>query len=234
MKLRLTIILTIVAALGVSAQPKHVDAVTFYNAIKAVPGIVLDVRTAGEYSRGHIEGSTLISTSDRQFVKKVSLLQRTKPIYVYCLTGSRSRAVANYLSKNGYTHIVNLSRGIISWNRQGYPSVKSTKTIASTSKSFTQATLNKVLTENNMVLVDFHAPWCAPCKQLTPTLDKISKAYAGKMLVEKVDVDVNAGLQQMYGVASIPGLILYKNGKEVWRHIGVISYDELRNTIDRF
>ena len=65
-------------------ETQDVDSKTFSDLIKSGEGIILDVRTSQEYSRGHIENSTLISTNDRKFVEKVSLLQKDKPLYVYC------------------------------------------------------------------------------------------------------------------------------------------------------
>ncbi len=65
----------------------NVDSKSFSDLIKSAEGVILDVRTPQEYSRGHIENSTLISTNDPKFVKKISLLQKNKLIYIYCLTG---------------------------------------------------------------------------------------------------------------------------------------------------
>ncbi|MDA3893214.1 MAG: thioredoxin [Salinivirgaceae bacterium] len=214
-------------------QYQNVDAKTFSTLIKNNEGIVLDVRTSQEYSRGHIEGSTLISTSDQKFVDKVKLLQKDKPLYIYCLTGSRSRSVANYLSKNGYSIIYNLQRGIIEWNQLGYPIVQSDVIAASSNKAYSNTEFQQLIS-GKLVLVDFHAPWCAPCKKLSPTIEKVKADYTGKANVEKVDIEVNKSLQTAYNVQSIPGLILFKSGKEVWRHIGVLTYEELSKILNQY
>ena len=126
MRHTLILVLSILFSLTAMAEGvKNVTAQQFFELIQKDDGVVLDVRTQGEYSRGHIANSTLISTSDRDFVKKAMLLQKDKPLYVYCLTGSRSRSVVNYLSKQGFTHLYNLSRGTMSWQREGYALVKS-------------------------------------------------------------------------------------------------------------
>lgn len=212
---------------------QNVDAGTFNNFVKSSNGIVLDVRTQQEYSRGHIEGSTLISTADPKFVDKVKLLQKDKPLYIYCLTGSRSRAVANYLSQNGYSKVYNLTRGIVEWHQMGLPLVQSNVVAASTNKTYSTNEFQNLLTQNNVVLVDFHAPWCAPCKKMAPDIEKLKQAYKGKAKVEKIDIEVNKELQKNYGVSSIPGLILFKNGKEVWRHTGLISLKELQTLMNK-
>lgn len=210
---------------------QNVDSKAFSELIAAGKGIVLDVRTPQEYSRGHIDGSTLISTNDPKFVDKVRLLQKDKPLYIYCLTGSRSRAVANYLSQNGYSKVYNLQRGIIEWNQMGYPISQSNMVAQSTSKVYSKTEFQNIVAKNSLVLVDFHAPWCAPCKKMAPDIEKLKQTYAGKATIKKVDVEVNKELQTAYGVQSIPGLVLFKNGQEIWRHTGGLNYNQLSDII---
>lgn len=214
-------------------ETQHVDSKKFSSLIKSGNGIILDVRTAQEYSQGHIENSTLISTSDRKFVEKVSLLQKGKPIYVYCLTGSRSRAVANYLGRNGFAKVYNLSRGIMEWQQYGYALTKSNKPIANSNKTYNQAEFNALLKAKNIVLIDFHATWCAPCKQMAPIIEKLQKNYTEKASIKKIDITANKTIKDYYNIASIPGFILFKNGKEIWKHTGLISYDDLSKVINQ-
>jgi len=73
---------------------------------------------------------------------------------------------------------------------------------------------------SGVVLVDFWAEWCGPCKMSGPVIDQISDEYAGKMLVGKVDVDKEGNLAGRYNVLSIPTVILFKDGVEVGRQVG--------------
>jgi thioredoxin 1 len=214
-------------------QTKHVDSKTFYNLVNSGSGIVLDVRTSGEFSQGHIENSTLISINDPKVLEKLSLLQKERPIYVYCLTGSRSRVVADYLSKNGYAKVYNLQRGILEWQRYGYKITRGTAPVANAAKSYSVSEFNQLLKSNNVVLVDFNAPWCAPCKQMAPIIADLKQNYMGKAHVEKIDVQSNQVLQKVYNVQSIPGLLLFKDGKQVWKHTGTISYNELSRVLNQ-
>jgi thioredoxin len=232
---RLLYIFTIVVLAVFSAsanEAQHVDSKKFFSLIETGEGILLDVRTPQEYSRGHIEGATLISTNDREFVNKVSLLQKDKPIYVYCLTGSRSRMVANYLAKEGYG-VYNLARGIMEWQRYNYPVVQSGAPIASSSKTYNGTEFQNLITTTDLVLIDFHAPWCGPCKKMSPIIEKLQKEYTGKAAIEKVDIEANKTLKDAYNLNSIPGLIIFVKGKEVWRHTGLISYEELKSVIKK-
>ena len=74
--------------------------------------------------------------------------------------------------------------------------------------------------KSGVVLVDFWATWCGPCRVAGPVIEEISQEYAGKIVVAKVDVDAEGSLSQKYGVMSIPTVILFKDGVEVGRQVG--------------
>jgi len=90
------------------------------------------------------------------------------------------------------------------------------------------------VTDSQMpVLVDFWAPWCGPCKMVAPVLEELAKEYEGKVKVVKLNIDENQGTATEYGVRSIPTLILFKDGKECERMIGVQSKENLKQMIDK-
>ena len=77
------------------------------------------------------------------------------------------------------------------------------------------------------VLVDFWAPWCGPCKQMSPQFDQAAKTLKGKALLVKVNSDNNPGLAQRYQIRSIPTLVKLKEGKEVTRRSGALPADQI-------
>ena len=81
---------------------------------------------------------------------------------------------------------------------------------------------------DKLVLVDFNAVWCGPCKLLKPILDDIEKSESDKVIVTPLDVDQNPQLSDAMHIQGIPLMILYKNGKEVWRQMGLTD----KKTID--
>ena len=234
-KIFLTLLILVALIIDLSAQVvQNVNAVKFKELMAASDAIILDVRTPQEYTRGNIKGSTLINIADPEFVTKISLLQKNKTILIYCLSGSRSPVAANYMAKIGFQKIYNLQRGLMEWNQQGYAIEQSSQVVASTSTAFTEQSFSKLLQANKLVLVDFHAVWCAPCKAMNPVIEKVSTDFKGKAKVEKVDVENNKLITAAYQVQTVPGFVLFKEGKKVWSHTGIISYDDLSVVIKKY
>ena len=86
---------------------------------------------------------------------------------------------------------------------------------------------NVLLTEHPFLLVDFYANWCEPCKLLDEILELVKADLQEKIFIQKIDVDQSKELSQKYHVRSVPVLILFKNGKQVWRINGFLTASEL-------
>lgn len=87
----------------------------------------------------------------------------------------------------------------------------------------------EVLDSNEPVLVDFYADWCGPCKMMGPIVEELAEKLQGKAKVGKVNVDENQDLAMEYTVMSIPTLIIFRDGKEAKRFVGVRDKNELLN-----
>lgn len=90
----------------------------------------------------------------------------------------------------------------------------------------------EVLAAPGVVLVDFWAPWCGPCRMLAPIIDAVSEKFEGKAKVGKVNVDENGALAQQYGVMSIPTLVVFKAGKPVDQMVGLQSEEHLATKLE--
>lgn len=91
---------------------------------------------------------------------------------------------------------------------------------------------DEITAKGGLVLVDFFADWCGPCKMLAPVLEEVAAKYEGKMDIVKVNVDQSQDLAQRYGVMSIPTLIAFKEGKAVKQSVGLQPKNMLENMID--
>jgi thioredoxin len=91
-----------------------------------------------------------------------------------------------------------------------------------------------VLQSNLPVVVDFWAPWCGPCKMVAPTLEKLAKEYAGKLLIAKVNTDENPQWAMQYGVQGIPTMLFIASGKIVHRQVGALPEPVLRTVVGQF
>lgn len=90
---------------------------------------------------------------------------------------------------------------------------------------------DKLIQEDKPTLVDFFATWCGPCKMQAPILEEVKNKVGDKANVIKVDIDKNEALARQYNVQSIPTIILFKNGKAVWRAVGLQQADILEAKI---
>ena len=90
----------------------------------------------------------------------------------------------------------------------------------------------EVLESTVPVLVDFWAPWCMPCRMLAPTVEKLAEENEGKLKVCKLNTDENQNIAAQYGIQGIPTLIVFKEGKEVGRTVGVMSKEKLQEKLD--
>jgi len=97
----------------------------------------------------------------------------------------------------------------------------------------TDTNFEETIKKNKIVFVDFWANWCGPCRALAPTIKELAEEYGGKALIGKLDVDENPATAERFQVFSIPTMILFKNGSETVRLVGLCPKTRIADTLKK-
>ncbi|MBL7696878.1 MAG: thioredoxin [Chitinophagaceae bacterium] len=94
-------------------------------------------------------------------------------------------------------------------------------------------TFNELIHSGRLVLVDFFATWCGPCKMMPPILKELKNSVGDKATIIKIDVDKNPEVARQFQIQGVPTLILFRNGKVLWRQSGVVPAANLKQVIEQ-
>ncbi len=214
-------------------EVQTIDAKLFAEKLKATEKIqLLDVRTSEEFTVEHLENASNINWNGNDFIAKVQKLDKSKPVFVYCKVGGRSSQAANKLSELGFKEVYNLDGGIMKWQGKKV-SVNSTNPIGMSSEEY-----QKLIYSESKVIINFYAKWCEPCKKMEPYILKmqtelketkgITELSKTKTSLVRLNADENKTLLDSMKLDGLPVILIYENGKEVWRNIGYLTEEELR------
>jgi len=98
-------------------------------------------------------------------------------------------------------------------------------------KNKKMSNFNDIINSEKPVLVDFFATWCGPCQMLLPVLNQVKDNLQDRITIIKIDVDKNQELAQKHQVRGVPTMMLFQNGKQLWRQSGVLTKEEIINNI---
>ncbi|MGB3149424.1 MAG: thioredoxin [Maribacter sp.] len=97
-----------------------------------------------------------------------------------------------------------------------------------------KSSFSKIIDSEIPVLIDFYADWCGPCKMLAPILKKVKDEMGEAVKIVKIDVDKNQSLASKYNVRGVPTMLLFKNGKQLWRQSGVVQKNDIVQVIKSY
>jgi rhodanese-related sulfurtransferase len=204
------------------------NAAAYKEAIAAKNIQVLDVRTAAEFNGGHIQNALQANWLDqKEFTDRTQHLDKNLPVYVYCQAGARSASAQSALEAKGYT-VVNLEGGLSNWKMNGFP-VEGTVNKAQMSVE----DLNTITSSNKIVLVEVGGDWCPPCRKMVPVLEVLNQKPAAPFYFLRVDGANDIDVMKSLNAEGLPTFILFKNGKETWRHEGLVTVEEFNAALTK-
>jgi thioredoxin 1 len=203
----------------------NLSATEFSEKIKTIPQApIIDVRTPEEFEKGHLINSKNIDWNNSNFEEEISKLDKSKPVFVYCLSGGRSSSAAGKMRQDGFKQVYELNGGIMKWRAANLPETTEASIIT---PGMSKQQFEQLLVTDKLVLVDFYADWCAPCKKMKPYLDEISKDRTDKVTVIRINADDNQELCKELKIDALPVLMLYKNKALTWENKGFIEKSDV-------
>jgi len=199
----------------------NVDAMAFNEMVKSTSNPqLIDVRTADEFSKGHLVNALNFDWNGNEFDKQVSSLNKEASVFVYCLSGGRSAAAAAQLRSAGFKNVIELNGGIMKWRGANLPETTEA-TIQNTGMNV--ADFQKLTQSDKIVLIDFYADWCAPCKKMKPYLMEIQEELKASVVLIRINADDNQALCKSLKIDALPVLQVYKAGQLTWNQIGFVD-----------
>ena len=204
------------------------NAAAYKEAIAAKNIQILDVRTAAEFKGGHIKDALQANWLDpKEFADRTQHLDKNLPVYVYCQAGARSASAQAALEAKGYK-VVNLEGGMSNWKMNGFP-VEGTGNKA----QMRVEDFDKTIAANKIVLVEVGADWCPPCRKMLPVLETLKEKPAAPFYFLAVDGGEDIEVMKSLKSEGLPTFILFKNGKETWRHQGLVTLEEFNAALSK-
>jgi rhodanese-related sulfurtransferase len=203
-----------------------IDSKTYSDKLKTTKNPqLLDVRTPEEFSVEHLENAKNVNWFGTDFVSNVEKLDKSKSVFVYCKVGGRSAQAANKLVELGFKEIYNLEGGIMKWT--------GTKTSETVNKptGISKDDFDTIIHSDKKIMVNFSAVWCAPCKKMKPYLARLKEELKDQITIVQLDADDNKSLVDSMKLDGLPVILIYENGKEIWRNIGYISEEDLKKQL---
>ena len=183
--------------------------------------VILDVRTPDEFNGGTIENAVNADITSYDFTNVAQTLDKSTPVMVFCLSGGRSKDAAKALRNMGFNTVYELKGGILKWNAENLPVVAPQSSSSAKSDGMNYQDFLQLLGGDKIVIVDFYAEWCRPCKILQPILHEIENENKDKVSLITIDIDKNPLLANHLKIEAIPLVHIYKNQKLQWNNLGI-------------
>lgn len=193
--------------------------------------IIIDVRTPEEFNKGHLRNSLNVNWFDENFDENLKIFNKNLPVFVYCLSGGRSSKANEKIQSLGFKNVYELDGGILEWRKNKLPEALLNNNYEN---SLTVDDFNVFIETEKIVLVDYYANWCAPCKIMEPYLDEILNEYSENLNLVRINYDDNLPLVRSLEVYGLPVLQIYKDKNLLWSHVGFIEKSSVEKEIKKY
>ena len=122
----------------------------------------------------------------------------------------------------------------MAWQATQLPLIRIPNKEDKSAKDLSISDFDIMLSQNNLVLADFHTLWCMPCRKISPIIDELKEQYIKSVKILRIDIDSSELLAESFEIKAVPTLILFKGSKQIWRHSGLISKEELTKLFDSY
>lgn len=220
--------IVILFTIAVFSQNKSENTLTldsYYSKIQSQKNPqIIDARGSEEFALNHIIGAVNFNLESKDYEKRITALDKSKPVFTYSIGAGRSVWLADDLLKKGFKEVYSLEGGIANWIGGGKPYFSNSKS------KLTLSEYNKIVTENNAVLVDIGSVYCGACKKVKPVLETIKAQYETNLKIVEIDLEDNTQIiADLKTIRVFPTLILYKNGKIILKKEGS---ENLKNEVE--
>lgn len=238
MKIKLIALMAITLVACKMSNNSHLLKVTDFKEKSTVSGSnIIDVRSPEEFKEGYIKGATNVDYNGANFESEISTLDKNGTYYLYCLSGRRSGEALDKMISMGYKNTYSLEGGIKAWKAANLPvEVPPVDPNDTTSKTTTAdpTDFKTAIYGDKLVLVDFNATWCGPCKRMQPFVDMIREERAKEVIVFSIDTDEETQLAMEYQIVNLPTVILMKKGTVLYREEGYHDQQSLNDLVTKF
>ena len=191
---------------------------------------LIDVRTPDEYADGHLPGALNFNWNGSEFENQIATLDKSQPVFVYCLSGGRSARAVAKMRAQGFDRVYELSGGILNWRSENFPEEAVN---SESSPEMTMQDFKNKLQSDKLVLIDFFAEWCIPCKKMEPYLKEIAEEKADIVKIIRIDADKNKELCKELEVTALPYLRLYRQNELIWENTGYLGKQEVLQQLQK-
>ncbi len=191
---------------------------------------IIDLRPKAEFDSGHIVNAASFVPNSPELDNYIDLLYKDVPV---CLIGGNqdnNNKLIETLKSKGFKNINELEGGMSAWINAKLPVQKTLP-----KKIYPNDTIkfDDAINGDKLVMVDFNATWCKPCKMMQPSIDRVHDERSSEVIVYSIDVDEFPQYNEKYQIKSIPLVMLFKNGKLLHRSEGLLEESKINELIDK-